>query len=108
MAGVARLEERGDFDLPVDCLKAREMFFAHANALRGFIKERLIPTPGKRVPLKEVYDALMAWCSYNGIPRPFARNQLKGKLEGAGLAVKKSNGIACVIDMTLSPKPLEG
>ena len=108
LAGMKRLDDRGDFDLPVDCIKAREMFFAYANALRGFIEERLVKAPGKRVSLKEVYDSLMAWCSYNGIPRPFARNHLKGKLEGAGLVVKKSNGIACVIDVTVSPKPLEG
>jgi putative DNA primase/helicase len=108
LAGAKRLEARNDFDLPVDCVKARDMFFAHSNALRGFAKERLIASPEKRVALRDVYDALIQWCSYNHVPRPFARNQLKSKLEGAGFRVTKSTGVMCVRDVDLNPIEFDG
>ena len=108
LAGAKRLEARKDFDLPVDCQKARDMFFAQSNPLRGFAKERLISSPGKRASLKVVYDELTRWCSYNHVPRPFARNQLKSKLEGAGYGVTKSNGVMCVRDVEISPIDLDG
>jgi P4 family phage/plasmid primase-like protien len=108
LAGLKRLNDRGDFDEPADCVAAKDMFFALANPLRGFIADCMEPAPGEKVLLKGVYEALLAWCAHNGVARPFPRNCMKSKLEGMGLIVNKSNGLAYVREMRFLAKSPAG
>lgn len=106
LEGLQRLRKRGDFLEPADCLIAKKTFLAQANPLRGFVEARLQDSGGAKTPLVDIYAALLEWCTQNGITKPFARNCLKSRLEGMGLAVGKSNGKACLKDRAISVEDL--
>ena len=102
MVGLERFSARKDFKEPVDCLSAKKTFFALANPLRGFVDDRLVETPGKKVLLSEVWDQLELWCAYNHVPRACSRNLLKSSLEAMGLVVTKSNGLSVLWNWAIS------
>lgn len=66
LAGLARLEERGRFDLPAS-LQANVRAFREDqdNALR-FLHERCVFGPGLEVGATELYREYLAWCKAHG------------------------------------------
>ena len=106
LAGQKRLDDRGDFDEPAECLAAKDMFFALANPLRGFIDERIVPADGAKIPLSVFYARLRAWSAEVGLKVPFARNATKNRVEAAGLKTAKLHpGINYVLDVSFASNP---
>ena len=84
LEGLRRLRERGNFELPSYCERAKTEFLCHAKPLMGFIDDRCVADPKARIPLADFRSVLARWArvqGYKGVP---ADNSLKRKLEGLG------------------------
>lgn len=94
LAGLKRLRARGNqFDLPEDCIEARDEFFRHANPLVAFIHEQCAAEAGSKLRLMDMRAAIKAWASEQGITKSdVANNSLRRKLAGLGYEITEING----------------
>lgn len=94
LAGLKRLRARGNqFDLPKDCIEARDEFFRHANPLVAFLHEQCAAEAGSKLRLMDMRAAIKAWASEQGITKSdVANNSLRRKLAGLGYEITEING----------------
>ena len=92
LQGLQRLRERGGFDVPVDCEKAKQKFFSHAHPLIAFLEDCCVQEPGSSTFVNEFRDALKEWGKVQGIRSLPVGNALIQKLEGQGYEVAKLKG----------------
>jgi putative DNA primase/helicase len=85
--GLQRLQNRGQFDEPKDCLKAKRDWLAHANPLVAFIREGCDSDTDARFLLRDFYKAFKKWASEAGIRGIPQRNTIKANLEGLGYSI---------------------
>lgn len=98
--GLSRLRERGCFDPPKDCERAKEAFLAAANPLMGFLEERCIPSAGARIGLRDLYQAYTTWLKQGGQRPDLTLRSFKPKLQAMGIQVIKSSSMV-VMDIAL-------
>lgn len=103
LAGLKRLRARGNqFDLPKDCIEARDEFFRHANPLFAFLHEQCAAEAGSKLKLMDMRAAIKAWMSEQGITKSdVANNSLRRKLSGLGYEITEINGYPCVWNIKL-------
>ena len=103
LAGLKRLRARNDqFAPPVDCIKACDEFFKHANPLMAFMDDQCQKAPDAKLRLRDMREAIKVWSSDQGIVKPNAAdNTLKQKLTGLGYTVTMINGYANVWGLKL-------
>lgn len=89
--GLQRLRARGRFDPPADCERAKDAFLASANPLLGFIEERCVAAPGKRVALGDFHQAYVVWMKQGGQKPDLPLRSLKPKLQAMGYNVTKAS-----------------
>jgi putative DNA primase/helicase len=99
LEGLARLRQRGDFKLPVDCM-------AHANALVAFIEDQCGLDPTGYILLADFRKRMAAWAAGQGMKKPTPFKTLKRQLQGLGFEVKKVNGQHRVNGLSLKALPL--
>jgi len=103
LEGLARLRKRGDFKLPVDCVRAAQEFMAHANPLLAFIEDETIADPNGHVLLRDFREAMTQWATGQGMKKPVPNKRLKRQLEGLGYEVKMVEGYNRVYGLALKP-----
>lgn len=60
--GLQRLRERGEFDPPPSCVRARERFFAQSNSVSTWIADECEWNPEAVAPLRDLYDSYKLYC----------------------------------------------
>jgi len=103
LAGLKRLRARGNqFDLPKDCIEARDEFFRHANPLVAFLHEQCAAEAGSKLKLMDMRAAIKVWTAEQGITKSdVANNSLRRKLAGLGYKITEINGYPHVWDIKL-------
>ena len=101
LEGLARLRKRGDFKLPVDCVRAAQEFMAQANPLVAFIEDETIVDPKGHTLLRDFREAMTLWATGQGMKKPVPNKRLKRQLEGLGYEVKMVEGYNRVYGLTL-------
>jgi len=103
LEGLARLRKRGDFKLPVDCVRAAQEFMAHANPLLAFIEDETVADDKARTQLQKFREAMTQWATDQGMKKPVPYKTLKRQLEGLHYEVKMVEGRNCVYGLALKP-----
>lgn len=67
LAGLSRLRARGDWDVPMDCSEAHDMFEAELNIVARFKSECITPDPDGVIYPKDVYQSFEAWLAGQGL-----------------------------------------
>ena len=88
--GLQRLRQRGDFQEPTDCEKAKADWLAHANPLSAFLAERCTECHESQIQLRDFYREFQEWAEECGIKNIPARNTLKANLINLGYSVKRT------------------
>ena len=101
LEGLARLRQRGDFDLPVDCKRAASEFMANANPLVGFIDDQCEKDLKGSIPLKAFREAMVPWVAEQGLKKPAPFKNLKRQLEAMNYEVTTVHGLARVKGLRL-------
>jgi len=99
--GWQRLQRRQHFKLPVDVKRAIGKWRQYANPLAGFIHDRCVKDPNKRVLLREFYAAYGAWADSSGITRTQQLPVVRRNLEHMGFTIKHGNKGTIVVGLTL-------
>ena len=96
-----RLRERGRFQEPADCERAKIELLASANPLRAFLSQACRPAPGKRIALRDLYITFQSWCRVDGRKTPYTRLAFTNRIRSTGLPLHKSYGLLSLSDMEL-------
>ncbi len=81
--GWCRVQKRGGFKPPVDCLKARDVWLSNRNALASFLHDHLQVTGDEedRAAASDVWEAFQFWCMDNNNENRWGRNKFYSKIE---------------------------
>ena len=90
--GLQRLRERGRFQDPESCVKAKAEFLRQAHTLQAYIDEACERVLTKRTLLTDFYAGYTHWCEDAGIRYVEPRNKIKGHLENLGFQMTKAGG----------------
>lgn len=100
-----RLCQRGHFEEPDDCRRAKAELLAASNPLRAFIDDACRPAMDTRVRVSDLYAAFKSWRRVNGISTSYTRIAFTQRLSAMGLDVYKSVGVSCVRGFQLVDGP---
>ena len=64
--GIRSLRQRGQFEEPVVCLKAKNEFQHETNPVRVFLDEQCQVDPSGTIPITNLYDTYKMFCDGNG------------------------------------------
>jgi P4 family phage/plasmid primase-like protien len=94
LAGLERLRARGDFDPPVDCRAAAELWIDEASQLSAFVTSTCKRSKGARVKLSELWAIYKLWTVDEGIDgrRVFGKRGFINGLLDLGFKIKKGAG----------------
>jgi phage/plasmid-associated DNA primase len=106
LEGLARLRQRGDFELPVACEHAAQDFMAHANPLVAFIEKRCGLDPAGYIFLSEFRKVMAAWAVGQGIKKPTPFKTLRRQLVGLGYDITEVGGYPRVNGLKLKAQLL--
>ncbi|MBF0562323.1 MAG: hypothetical protein HQL37_09935 [Alphaproteobacteria bacterium] len=99
--GLQRLRQRGGFDEPESCIRARREWLAAANPLVTFITELCTDDRTAQVPLKAFYERFREWAEESGVKSVLARNTLKANLINLGYTVRHTKSGSTVFGLAL-------
>lgn len=89
LAGYSRVLRRGGFDVPLECIEAKERWIAKSNPTARFIREFLVPDNNRYgVMLRDVYDVYTDWIGEEG-QRAVSRSNFVDALADHGVGTVK-------------------
>lgn len=94
LAGLERLRARGNFDPPVDCRAAAELWIDEASQLSAFVTATCRRSKGARVKLSELWAIYKLWTVDEGIDgrRVFGKRGFVAGLVDLGFEMVKGGG----------------
>ncbi len=89
IAGLVRLRQRGEWDIPVDAAIAHETWESQSNQAIRYLREQLVRAPGEFVRASHIWADYRRWAPGKGAP--LGQHELYQRLDQLiGLRVKRS------------------
>lgn len=92
LAGLKRLRERGDFDIPTSVRKTTSSFQRDSDHVLLFLEDCAVRDNDSREKTNEVYAIYKRWCDENGIRNYLTTITLKHQMERLEYRYVRSNG----------------
>jgi P4 family phage/plasmid primase-like protien len=104
--GLMRLQGRGKFLQPLDCIELQKTWLAQANPLTAFIDERCHKSVGNKVSMETFYSNFESWADKIGLRKVPSQLTVKPNLENLGYAVPHTNKGNVIYGLDLLDAPM--